>query len=112
MRTHKPIDLAKKILEYDSIPRRRNDILPDSLDSLLARAQNYEIRLIDRIPIYIIYQTVTVDRNGMIVHIDIYDRDKKFIKTIMQSWVKRANFEEKSIYVCNCISFHAFVWFR
>lgn len=85
MRTHKPIDLAKKILEYDSIPRRRNDILPDSLDSLLARAKNYEIRLIDRIPIFIIYQTVTVDHKGMIVHIDIYDRDKKFIKTMMQS---------------------------
>lgn len=85
MRTHKPIDLAKKVLEYDSIPHRRNDVLPDSLDSLLARAENYEIRLIDRIPIYIIYQTVTVDRNGMIVHIDIYDRDKKFIKTLMQS---------------------------
>jgi len=83
MRTQSPIDLAKKILEYDSVPRRRNDIIPDSLDSLLARGKNYEIRLLDRIPIFIIYQTVTADKNGMVMYIDIYDRDKKYLKTLL-----------------------------
>lgn len=83
MRTQSPVELAKKILEYDSIPRRRNDIIPDSLDSLLARGNNYEIRLLDRIPIYIIYQTVTADENGMIIHPDVYDRDKKYLKTLL-----------------------------
>ncbi len=83
MRTQNPIDLAKKILEYDSIPRKRNEMLPDSLDSLLARAENYEIKLIDRIPIYVIYQTVTADQHGMIVHIDIYDRDKAYLSAMI-----------------------------
>lgn len=83
MRTQNPKDLAKKILEYDSIPRKRNEMLPDSLDSLLARAENYEIKLIDRIPIYVIYQTVTADHQGMIIHIDIYDRDKAYLSPMI-----------------------------
>jgi L,D-transpeptidase YcbB len=83
MRTHKPIDLAKKILEYDSIPRKRNEVLPDTLDSLLARQNNYEIRLLDRIPIFIIYQTVAAEGNALITYPDIYGRDEKYLKVLL-----------------------------
>jgi murein L,D-transpeptidase YcbB/YkuD len=85
MRTHKPIDLAKKILDYDSIPRKRNDFTRDTLDSLLAREKNVEIRLLDRIPIFIIYQTVCVEGQRLVIYPDIYDRDQKYLKVLMKS---------------------------
>lgn len=80
MRTQNPVDLAKTILYYDSIsPRKRNDIIPDSLDSLLDLEENYDIQVVDRFPIYIDYVTV-YSRNGqMIVGHDIYGRDEEFI---------------------------------
>lgn len=80
MRTHKPVDLAKKVLEYDSLPYHRNDIIPDSLDSILARNENYEIALVDRFPIFIEYMSVVSVNQEMIVHYDIYNRDEKYLK--------------------------------
>lgn len=80
MRTQNPVDLAKKILEYDSIPRKRNSILPDSLDSLLTLEENYEIKLVSRIPIFIEYRTVDRCAQGICVFPDVYGRDQKFLR--------------------------------
>lgn len=80
MRTQNPIDLAKEILKYDSLsPKKRNDILPDSLDSLFEVGENYEINVVDRFPIYIDYVTVYSTNGKMIIGHDVYGRDEKFI---------------------------------
>lgn len=81
MRTQHPVDLAKAILERDALGRKENEMISDSLDSLLARGDNYTIKLLDPIPIFIEYQSVTRDRNNrMIVYIDIYGRDEEYLK--------------------------------
>ncbi len=86
MRTQNPIDLAKKILHYDSIsPWKYNKMRPDSLDTLLGRKENYEISLMDPIPIFVEYQTVTRDpENKMVVYIDIYGRDEEYLKIMRE----------------------------
>lgn len=81
MRTQNPIDLAKIVLERDLYRNIQNEMIPDSLDSLLARGNNYEIKLLDPIPIFVEYQTVTRDKNeNMVIHIDIYGRDEEYLK--------------------------------
>lgn len=81
MRTHRPEELAKVILERDVLGRKENEMIPDSLDSLLARGDNYTIKLLDPIPIFVEYQSVTRDqKNRMIVYIDIYGRDEEYLK--------------------------------
>lgn len=86
MRTQNPVDLAKKILLYDSIsPRRMNAIRPDSLDSLLGLEENYEIPLKERIPIYVDYVSVArSDSNEMIIYHDVYGRDEEYIKILTE----------------------------
>jgi murein L,D-transpeptidase YcbB/YkuD len=80
MRCEKPVDLAKTILDYDSVRRKRNDITADSLDSLLIDAKNYTIKLKNTIPIYVEYNTVVADRKQLIFHIDIYKREEEYLK--------------------------------
>ena len=87
MRTQHPVDLAKMILKYDSTsPRRVNTMRPDSLDSLLGvEFENYEVRLIDAIPIFIEYQTVTrKGKDKMTVYLDIYGRDEEYLELLRQ----------------------------
>lgn len=83
MRTQNPVDLAKAILERDERGIKVNEMVPDSLDSLLARGNNYEIKLLDPIPIFVEYQTVTRNKkNEMIVYVDVYGRDEEYIKIL------------------------------
>lgn len=86
MRTQHPVDLAKVILSRDSIPYRGNEMIPDSLDSILARKAdfNYGIKLVDPIPIFVDYVSVARDKDRMIVHIDIYGRDEEYLKIMRQ----------------------------
>lgn len=86
MRTQHPVDLAKRILERDSIPYRGNDIKPDTIDSVLHRNKdfNYKIRLVDPIPIYIDYVSVVRDQQRMVIHLDIYGRDEEYLKILRQ----------------------------
>jgi len=84
MRTQNPIDLAKVILERDEYNHKFNEMIPDSLDTLLARGLNYEIRLLDPIPIFVEYRTVTRVNNEMRMHIDVYGRDEEYIKILYQ----------------------------
>ncbi len=82
MRCQDPVDLAKTILDYDSIGKKRNDITSDSLDSLLTLGENYSIKLKDPVPIYVEYNTVYADREKFIFYLDIYKRDEEYLKII------------------------------
>ena len=84
MRTQNPVDLAKAILERDKRGRRFNRTIPDSLDTLLGRKENYDIKILDPVPIFIEYQTVTRFNDKMITYIDIYGRDEEYLKILRQ----------------------------
>lgn len=84
MRTQNPVDLAKAILERDKRGRRFNRTIPDSLDNLLGRKENYDIKILDPVPIFIEYQTVTRFNDKMITYIDIYGRDEEYLKILRQ----------------------------
>ena len=84
MRTQNPVELGRRVLFYDSIPhRKRNDITPDSLDSLLQLEENYEILLKDKFPIFVEYLSVvrSEEQKMLILH-DVYARDEEYIKII------------------------------
>lgn len=81
MRTQNPVDLATRILERDVVGRKVNDVMiPDSLDSIMARGKNYTIPLIDPIPVFIEYVTVARVGDRMVTHIDIYGRDEEYLR--------------------------------
>lgn len=85
MRTQNPVDLATRILERDVVGRKVNDVMiPDSLDSIMSRGENYTISLLDPIPIYIEYVTVARVGEQMITYIDIYGRDEEYLKIMME----------------------------
>ena len=85
MRTQNPVDLATRILERDVRGRRTNDVvIPDSLDSIMARGENYTIELLDPIPVYVEYVSVVRSGEDMITHIDIYGRDEEYLKIMME----------------------------
>ena len=79
MRCQQPVDLAKLILSYDSLPYKPNPYTADSLDTLIQRAKNFPIRLIDPVPIFVEYHTVTANRKGIIIHLDVYKKEEDFI---------------------------------
>ena len=84
MRTQNPIDLAKIILERDERRSKFNEMTPDSLDTLLGRAENIEIKLLERIPIFIEYLTVTRTGDRMSMYLDIYGRDEEYLKIMRE----------------------------
>lgn len=86
MRCEKPVDLGKMILDYDSTRNRRkgNHITPDSLDSLIGLAQNYPIKLIDQVPVFVEYQSVVADEKKITFHLDIYKRDEEYLKIMKE----------------------------
>ncbi|MFT6283092.1 MAG: murein L,D-transpeptidase YcbB/YkuD [Salibacteraceae bacterium] len=84
MRTQNPVALAKAILDFDSIPYRRNDVISDTLDSLLARSTNIEVGLLERVPIYIDYVTVARLNQRMVTYLDIYGRDEEYLRIMRE----------------------------
>lgn len=85
MRTQNPVDLATRILERDVRGRKVNDVMiPDSLDSIMARGENYTIPLLDPIPVFIEYVTVNRVGEQMVTHIDIYGRDEEYLKIMRE----------------------------
>lgn len=79
MRCKDPVDLGKKILLYDSVPYKRNPMTADSLDTLLHRAKNFPIRLIEPIPIFVEYNTVSASKEGVVFHFDVYKKEDELI---------------------------------
>jgi hypothetical protein len=82
MRCENPIDLAKSILTFDSLPRKVNPYRADTLDSLLAKPENLAIPLIEPIPIYVVYETVVAEKDLLIFHLDLYRREEELIKLL------------------------------
>ena len=85
MRCDKPIDLAKAILERDENYKMKNPIIADSLDSIFARNLNYEIPLLQYIPVIMEYNTVIVKDQQVKVFPDIYGREGEYIKLFTKS---------------------------
>ncbi|MFT5859646.1 MAG: murein L,D-transpeptidase YcbB/YkuD [Flavobacteriaceae bacterium] len=84
MRTQNPVQLAEAILERDQLDFRENDIIVDSLDSIMVKAVRRDIKLIDPIPIFIEYITVARRGDEMITYIDIYGRDEEYLKIMRE----------------------------
>jgi murein L,D-transpeptidase YcbB/YkuD len=82
MRCDKPVDLAKSILTFDSIPKKANPYRADTLDSLLAKPVNLPIPLIQPIPIFVVYETIAAERNSLVFHLDLYRREEELIKVL------------------------------
>lgn len=80
MRAQYPVELAKMILENDSTKRGKNEITPLLLDSLFVVGDHHRINLIDPVPIFVEYKTVTITQNILVFHPDIYKRDEKYVK--------------------------------
>jgi len=80
MRLQDPVELAKMILDKDSIHKKRNELTSLSMDSLFIVGENYKINLRDPIPIFVEYKTVTATRDAFVFHPDIYLRDEKYIQ--------------------------------
>jgi hypothetical protein len=79
MRTQNPVDLALAILERDEFNLELNEYQKDSIDTILNRGENFELKLLKQIPIFVEYQTVTATNGQIKVNIDIYGRDEEFI---------------------------------
>jgi murein L,D-transpeptidase YcbB/YkuD len=79
MRCEFPIELAKMILDADSIKKKRNLYTSTSIDSLLELKEHIKIDLRKPIPIFVEYKTVTFENSMIIFHPDIYGRDEKLI---------------------------------
>jgi len=84
MRTQNPIELAKAILERDERRTKMNEMTLDSLDTLFGRGENYELKLLSPVPIFIEYLTVTRKDNQMQMYIDIYGRDEEYLKILRE----------------------------
>lgn len=82
MRCENPVDLAKAILFYDSLPKKRNPFKPDTLDTLLSQVNHLTIRLLEAIPIYVVYETVAAERNSLVFHLDLYRREEELVKVL------------------------------
>lgn len=80
MRCDKPIDLAKTILDFDTMPRqKRNPVTRDTLDTLLSRRKNHVVPLKYSFPIMVEYITVCASPN-LIFYPDIYKRDESYLR--------------------------------
>ncbi len=79
MRCKDPVDLAKMILDYDSIPNKRNYYSRDSLDTLVMKSVHEELKLVSPIPIYVEYVTVTIGVEFPVFHYDIYRKEEEII---------------------------------
>jgi len=80
MRCENPVELAKTILDFDSIrSTNRNIYVRDSIDSILVRKINFSIPLKWSIPIYVEYITVSATRDNLFFHLDLYRREDEYI---------------------------------
>ena len=79
MRTQNPVDLARIILKNDEYRNTFNSVISDSLDSIFARGVNHEVKLLSPVPIFIEYQSVSRNKEDMMIYLDIYDRDEEYL---------------------------------
>jgi murein L,D-transpeptidase YcbB/YkuD len=85
MRCDRPIELAKLILENDSIGKKGNKFTPTSLDSLIELKKNFFVPIKYPVPLFVEYKTVTVIDSILKFYLDIYGRDEKYIRLMVYS---------------------------
>ena len=83
MRCERPIELAKLILENDSLGKKRNKFTPSSLDSLIELKKNFFLPIKYPIPLFVDYKTVTIIDSMLKFYLDIYGRDEKYIRLMV-----------------------------
>ena len=79
MRADDPIELCKLMLSYDKRGDKINKVSADSLQVLIDQKIHQRIPLLQHIPIFILYQTVTSDKNGLQFYLDLYEREQDLI---------------------------------
>ena len=79
MRADDPIELGKLLLTYDKKGDKMNKVSADSLQVLIDQKIHQRIPLLQHIPIFIMYQTVTSDSIGLHFHLDLYQREQDLI---------------------------------
>ena len=73
IRTHRPVALAKWLLE------RQNGMAADEVDRILRRRRERSVRLDATVPIFIEYNTVSVDAEGRVAfYDDVYRYDRAY----------------------------------
>jgi murein L,D-transpeptidase YcbB/YkuD len=82
MRTEAPIALGMTILNQDHIGSKFNQVSGDSLQKLTANLIHQKIPLLQPIPLFVYYQTVTADRDGLHFFLDLYQREQDLIKAL------------------------------
>lgn len=82
MRTEAPIELGMTILNQDHIGSKFNEVSGDSLQKLTANLIHQKIRLLQPIPLFVYYQTVTADRYGLHFFLDLYQREQDLIELL------------------------------
>ena len=85
MRCDRPIELAKLIVENDSIGKKRNKFTPSSLDSLIELKKNFYLSIRYPVALFVEYKTVTVIDSILKFYLDIYGRDEKYIRLMVDS---------------------------
>ena len=79
MRAEDPIELGKLMLTYDKRGDKINKVNADSLQVLIDQKIHQRIPLLQHIPIFVMYQTVTSDKNSLHFHLDLYQREQDLI---------------------------------
>ena len=79
MRADDPIELGKLMLSYDKKGEKINKVSADSLQVLIDRQIHQRIPLLQHVPIFIMYHTVTSDSIGLHFHLDLYQREQDLI---------------------------------
>lgn len=82
MRTEAPIALGMTILNQDHIGKKFNSVNGDSLQKLTANLIHQKIPLLQPIPLFVYYQTVTADRDGLHFFLDLYQREQDLIEAL------------------------------
>lgn len=79
MRCDQPIELGKKILNFDKTATKTNPVSPDSLQSLIDQQIHQSIPLLKSLPIFVSYTSVTADQKGLYFHLDMYQKEQKLV---------------------------------
>lgn len=79
MRAEDPIELGKLLLTYDKKGTKINKVSADSLQVLIDQQIHQRIPLLQHVPIFIMYHTVTSDSIGLHFHLDLYQREQDLI---------------------------------
>ena len=56
------------------------------LDSLLALKENYRIKMMDPVPVFVEYRTDYADRTNLIFYPDIYLRYEEFLRVMNEGF--------------------------